>query len=67
MGRVMRVCRVCGKDYETCHTRNTTNTFRWQNVACSVECGNMYLSRILCVKSNEDSESKTENNYADNV
>ena len=36
-------CRVCGKEYETCHTENISNVFRWQDVACSPECGAEYL------------------------
>lgn len=51
-------CRVCGKEYEACHTlRQASNTFRWQAVACSPECGEIFLSRILAsrgIKSTEE-------------
>lgn len=36
-------CRVCGKKYEGCRTTSLTGVFRWQNVACSPECGEIYL------------------------
>lgn len=42
----MSVCRICGKKYKSCSTPNTTNTFRWRDVACSVECGEKYLYNI---------------------
>lgn len=46
MAKVMRECRVCGKKYEACHTPNTSGVFRWRDVACSIECGRIYLERI---------------------
>lgn len=41
-----KVCRVCGKKYEACSTKAVKNTFRWQEVACSPECGAEYLNAI---------------------
>lgn len=40
-----RKCRICGKEYEYCHT-NKTDAFRWQDVACSIECGAIYFKKI---------------------
>ena len=41
------VCRVCGKEYEACRsTDRKAGVFRWQEVACSPECGAVYLKRI---------------------
>lgn len=45
MARVMMTCRVCGKEYEACRSANV-GAFRWQEVACSPECGAEYLRRI---------------------
>lgn len=44
----MLKCRVCGKEYEACHTLkpNLNNAFRWQEVACSPECGAIYLAEV---------------------
>lgn len=40
-------CRVCGKEYEPCHSANLqTGVFRWREVACSPECGAVYLRQI---------------------
>lgn len=44
MAKALKVCRVCGKEYEACRTAATS--FRWQEVACSPECGQIYLKKI---------------------
>ncbi len=47
MPKVTRVCRVCGKTYEACRsTDKIAGVFRWQDVACSLECGAEYLRRV---------------------
>lgn len=45
----VKVCKVCGKEYEACHTLrpNMNSEFRWQDVACCPEHGAEYLRRIL--------------------
>lgn len=45
----VKVCKVCGKEYEACHTLrpNMNSEFRWQDVACSPEHGAEYLRQIL--------------------
>ena len=45
----IKVCKVCGKQYEACHTLrpNMNSEFRWQDVACCPEHGAEYLRRIL--------------------
>lgn len=43
-----KTCRVCGKEYEPCRTASRNpNVFHWQEVACSPECGAIYLQRIV--------------------
>lgn len=55
-------CRVCGKEYEACHTlRPASDTFRWQAVACSPECGEKFLAAILASRATETAESIVEN------
>lgn len=40
-------CRVCGGEYEPCRTHAPQNgKFRWRDVACSPDCGAIYLQRI---------------------
>lgn len=47
MATAIKKCRVCGKPYEACHTvRHVAGVFRWQEVACSPECGSIYLAKI---------------------
>lgn len=47
MATATKKCRVCGKTYEACHTaRHIAGVFRWQEVACSPECGSIYLARV---------------------
>lgn len=47
MATAIKKCRVCGKPYETCHTtKRVAGVFRWQEVACSPECGSIYLAKI---------------------
>lgn len=48
MVKAKKICKVCGKEYEACHTLAfNEDVFRWQDVACSEECGATYLARVL--------------------
>lgn len=40
-----RTCKVCGKEYKACKTPNW-GVWRWQDVACCREHGQIYLVRI---------------------
>ena len=44
-----KICKVCGKEYEACHTLrpNMNSEFRWQDVACCPEHGQEYLRQIM--------------------
>lgn len=47
MATAIKKCKVCGGDYEYCHTlKRTAGVFRWQDVACCPEHGSIYLARI---------------------
>lgn len=48
MATAVKKCRVCGKSYEACRTmmKGAAGVFRWQEVACSPECGAEYLRRV---------------------
>ena len=64
----LKKCRVCGKDYEACHTvRKDSSTFRWQEVACSPECGNVYLERIMQSRAPSSSSVEVNNTAKKNV
>ena len=48
MASAWKKCRVCGKEYEACRNLNRiAGVFRWQEVACSPECGAEYLRQIM--------------------
>lgn len=47
MAVCIKQCSVCGRDYEYCHTyQKIPDKFRWQEVACSPECGAEYFRQI---------------------
>lgn len=41
-----RTCKVCGKEYPYCRTERRLDIFRWQDVACSPEHGNIYFAEV---------------------
>lgn len=48
MAGAIKRCRVCGKEYEACRSaKRVDGVYRWKEVACSPECGQVYLARIL--------------------
>lgn len=47
MPKRTKVCRVCGKTYESCRTAKTgSGIFNWREMCCSPECGQIYFKRI---------------------
>ena len=41
-------CRVCGKEYTPCRSLlYNPSVFNWREVACSPQCGQIYLDRII--------------------
>ena len=47
MPKHIKTCRICGKEYEACRSSHRNdNIFRWQDVACSIECGMKYLEKV---------------------
>ena len=53
METAMKKCKVCGCEYEYCHTeRRIAGVFRWQDVACSPEHGSIYLAKIEASRAN---------------
>lgn len=54
MALATKKCKVCGKEYEYCHTlRRTPGVFRYQDVACCPEHGSIYLARIIASRSTQ--------------
>ena len=68
MATAMMKCRVCGKEYEACHTlKRIAGVFRWQEVACSPECGSIYLAKIEASRAVIPTENKEAVNNAEVV
>ena len=44
--KATKICKICGNEYEYCHTFRRDGIFRWQDVACCVEHGNQYFAEI---------------------
>ena len=63
MPRVMKICKECGKEYEACHTPNP-GIFRWRDIACSYECAQEYVRKVMEARgatiSKPDEETKSE-------
>lgn len=47
MPKEMLECKVCGARYEACRTPNTLGVFRWRDVACCKEHGQIYLESVM--------------------
>ena len=65
MAKGIKICKVCGKEYEACHTLrpNLNNEFRYQDVACCPEHGAEYLRRVLIARG-QPGDQKTEETAA---
>lgn len=47
MPKQTKVCRVCGKTYESCRSiKNGSGVFNWREMCCSPECGRTYFQRV---------------------
>ena len=47
MPKQTKICRVCGAAYEACNSvRSGSGVFNWREVACSPQCGMVYLKKV---------------------
>lgn len=61
MATATRICKVCGKEYPYCRTeRRVAGLFRWQDVACSVEHGSIYLNEVLASRNEKPASDSVE-------
>jgi len=56
MAKAQLICKECGKKYEACRTPNPRGVFRWQDVACSIECGAKYLEKIQAARTKNNNQ-----------
>lgn len=62
-------CRVCGKPYKICiNCGRSGSGYNWRRVACSPECGDIYLQRIIESRQEKpDEEALQENKKEEKV
>ena len=61
MSTATKICKVCGKEYPYCRTeRKVAGVFRWQDVACCVEHGSIYLERVLASRGEKPESQSVE-------
>ena len=53
----IKVCQICGKQYEYCYTARMPGTWRWQDVTCSQECGAKFFDLVFA-KQNQTQDTK---------
>ena len=67
MSTATKIGKICGKEYPYCRTeRKVAGVFRWQDVACCVEHGSIYLERVLASRG-EKPESQSVESTEDEV
>lgn len=57
MARVLKKCKVCGKEYEYCHTL-LPGVFRWQDVACCHEHALTYFAQCEAARNESSTEEQ---------
>ncbi len=60
MAKGIRVCKICGKEYEYCNTV-TNDRFRWQDVACCQEHATEYFALVAAARAGEQAPVKVDN------
>lgn len=49
--KVQKPCKICGKLYVPCGDCEHDNVaFHWRTVACSYECGQAYLAKVMAAR-----------------
>lgn len=57
-------CRVCGAEYEACTSIKAGGPFNWREVACSPECGEIYLARVNEARQPKEEKIVHENTFS---
>lgn len=55
--KATKICKICGNEYEYCHTFRRDGIFRWQDVACCVEHGNQYFAEVAASRGESTTET----------
>lgn len=66
MGKVKKICRICGKEYTPCsYCEGDQMAFHYRTICCSRACAQVYLARVLEARKSE--ENKISNNVSNLV
>lgn len=66
MATASKKCKVCGREYECCHTaKRIADVFRWQDVACCPEHGSIYFAKIVASRTKVPEEIVDDKNCDD--
>lgn len=53
-------CRVCGKLFIPCaYCQSNTDTFRWRNFACTIECAKKYIDETNAYRATLNGKGET--------
>lgn len=66
MSKGIKICKVCGIEYQYCKTENRSNRFRYQDVSCCPEHGEIYFAQIMKSRSGKNSDDIITDKDADN-
>lgn len=58
MSKSTKRCKVCGKEYESCHTpRPSAGVDRWQDVACCIQHAATYFAEVYASRAGGSEEN----------
>lgn len=58
-------CRVCGKPFKPCgYCQSHSDTFRWRNFACSIECAQKYISDTTAYREAQHKNKRVDSTVA---
>lgn len=66
MTKGTRKCKVCGVEYEYCHTARGNDIFRYHDVACCPEHGSVYFAKVLASRKGKPTDDVSEHSEASN-
>lgn len=59
MAKKMISCRVCGKMFKPCsYCQEHSDTFRWRNFACSLECAKIYIDKTITYRESQNNKEQ---------
>lgn len=58
MGKIKKICRICGKEYTPCsYCEGDQMAFHYRTICCSRECAKVYLARVIDARKSKEEQS----------